>query len=65
MSETELLIRPSEDQDIVRSCCQCRRIWTGDEWREPSETPRGMMSHGICRDCFLIHYPGFPLPDER
>lgn len=64
MSPTAVLDSPAESQAIVRICCHCRRIWTADGWRTPAEPPRAMLTHGICRDCFEIHYPEFRVPTE-
>jgi hypothetical protein len=64
MSETAVLSRDCVHQEIVRVCCHCRRVRSADgQWVRPSATPPGPLSHGICRPCFLIHYPEFPLPD--
>jgi hypothetical protein len=45
-------------------CCHCRRVWAGDHWQTPPEPPQAVLTHGICRECFVIHYPEFPVPDD-
>jgi hypothetical protein len=53
------------DRTLVRMCCHCRRVWTTDGWQHDS-VPAGLrVSHGICRECYVVHYPEFPLPDEN
>ena len=64
MPTTAVLVPPAETAPIVRMCCHCRRVWTADGWRSPPEPPRGLATHGICRECFVIHYPEFPVPQE-
>jgi hypothetical protein len=64
MSPTTVLDLYSESHEIVRVCCYCRRVWRGERWQEPSESPQATMSHGICRECFVAHFPELPPPDE-
>jgi hypothetical protein len=65
MSETAVLNPSCVRHEIVPVCCHCRRVRTpSGDWIGMAELPTGRLSHGICRDCFLNHYPEFPLPDE-
>jgi len=62
MTSTAVLDVRSEDRNFVRECCHCRRTWTGKDWGCRPSTPETRVTHGICRDCYVTHYPGFPLP---
>lgn len=63
MSGTVLLNVPAADRVIVRMCCHCRRIRTASGWQhEPM--PAGLpVSHGICRECYVVNYPEYPIPE--
>jgi hypothetical protein len=54
------------DRTLVRMCCHCRRVWTLDGWQHESVPPEVRVTHGICRGCYVTHYPEFgPPPDEN
>ena len=62
MTATAVPVVQSEDLKFIRECCHCRRTWTGKDWGRRPSAPEARVTHGICRDCYVIHYPGFPLP---
>jgi hypothetical protein len=65
MLETAVLTPERIWPEIVKVCCHCRRVRTpSGTWVSPSAVPHGPVSHGICRDCFVIHYPEFPPPED-
>ncbi len=65
MSTTAMLTSQTDSYEIVRICCHCRRVrTTSGNWVALSSGMTGQLSHGICRECFLVHYPEFPPPDD-
>jgi hypothetical protein len=53
------------DRTVVRMCCHCRRVRTVDGWGHEAVPENLRVSHGICRQCFELHYPEFcPAPSE-
>ena len=62
MIPTSVLAAPSDAHEFVRVCCHCRRTWTGQGWGCTSNPSGAAVTHGICRDCYVTHYPEFPLP---
>jgi hypothetical protein len=64
MLESAVLVPSSESQVFVRVCCHCRRVRSAAGWQRTDEAPQAIITHGICRDCFVALYPAFPLPDE-
>jgi hypothetical protein len=57
--------RIAENQQLVYVCCHCGRVRTREgRWHWPEDPPADPVSHGICRACFVVHYPEIPLPPE-
>lgn len=62
MSGSVLLTPTGKDQPYVRVCCHCRRI-RGEKGWQPGTLPADRwVTHGICRDCYQIHYPEYGPP---
>lgn len=53
------------DRALVRMCCHCRRVRTTDGWDHDPVPPGLRVTHGICRECFVLHYPEYACPDDH
>ncbi len=64
MTGTDVLIRSSRE-DLLTVCCHCHRVRDTDgEWEVRFVPESELVSHGICRSCFVEFYPKIPLPKD-
>lgn len=63
----QLLLNPeSNTREVVRMCCHCRRVKDElGEWVPAAAPADRAISHGICPDCFVVHYPEFAAAISR
>jgi hypothetical protein len=65
MTSIAVRIDRTNTQSYVCVCCLCHRVKApSGEW-EPRFLPDDeLVSHGICRSCFVRNYPEIPVPSE-